>query len=163
MLKLSQDIKLLLAGGLILIAAAYVVFYTPFANAIFGVRDAKVPTVQNKFYSKISPKVSATLEAISRKSEARIGYLRNPFNVDFAFEKTEGTGKPTEEVKKITMFELQGVFILGGGKVTALIDDKMLTEGQKLYDWTVSKIYSDRVVLVRGNAKKVLRLKLGVE
>lgn len=49
-----------------------------------------------------------------------------------------------------------------GERPSALIDDKMVLEGKKIYGYKVNKIYPDRVVLEKANQVKVLRLKMEV-
>ncbi len=164
--SMSTDAKYLLVIGSSLIIITYIVFYTPASNYFFGIKKpTTIPTIPNMVFSNVKPNVSMpTTETSAQSGEvsAKKISLRNPFSVGFVFEKAPEVSSG-EVVAPPSLFVLQGIFVLPQGKNSALIDDKMLTEGQAIYGWQLVRIYSDRVVLTKGNLRKVLRLKLGVE
>ena len=168
-----KDTKFLLISGFVLIALTYLVLYTPLSNIIFGVKEVNTPAIPNNSLADMKKKDLIVVDSestIKKQSEIKKIvtklpeiYLRNPFSVGFNYEKGEHTTKEAEVKKVAERFVLQGIFNLSEGQMAALIDDKMLSEGQSLYGWTISQILSDRVALVRGRNVKLLRLKLGVE
>lgn len=90
--------------------------------------------------------------------------LRDPFSVGFAIKQAENVGEveaaPVVAAKKT--LDLQGIF-LAGDKRTAIIDDEMVQEGEWVQGWKVQKIYTNRVVLVKGGREKILYIKIGVD
>ncbi len=158
---MNKDSKYIMGSGFILVLVVYLLLYTPLYSAIFKIRPIVV--VQNKLF--VTKPATSTSESSSllAQSGGRL-FLRDPFNVGFSYEKAAASSVEVEKkVQKKESFVLQGIFVLPDGKTLAIIDDKMLSKGQSIYGWTVSDIFSDRVVLSLRGKTKVLKVKLGVE
>lgn len=81
--------------------------------------------------------------------------IRDPFQVDFPVKEK---GATSDEVSvEQSGFSLQGI-ILSGKKSVALIDDSIVSVGDKLYGWKVIGIKKDRVGLSKDGTVKKLYL-----
>lgn len=158
---MNKDTKIILISGAVLILFTYILLYTPLFN--FGTIKSIGTHAQNlALKPAVNAKKIIKQKAEKQKAKKQKLYLRDPFAVGFAYEKSttvEGGG----EKPKQTYFAIQGIFFPPENKPYALIDDRMVYQGQKIYNWEVKKILSDRVLLSKGGYNKVLRLKLGVE
>lgn len=86
--------------------------------------------------------------------------IRDPFQVDFPV-KEKGTASDEVSVEQ-SGFSLQGI-ILSGKKSVALIDDSIVSIGDKVYGWKVVGIKKDRVGLAKDGTVKKLYLNPGGE
>ncbi|MBI5701653.1 hypothetical protein HZC34_07445 [Candidatus Saganbacteria bacterium] len=157
---MAKEFRIIVSLGLAVISTAYIILYSPLSDLIFGLKNAQI-------YSKnmIPSPGGLAVENIKKtaKGVELTVSLKDPFSVPFAFEKAQSTSEALPTKEAVSLFKLQAVIFQTNGKPTAIIDDKMLYEGQKIYNWTVSRILSDKVLLVRGKNTKTLKLKLGVE
>lgn len=64
---------------------------------------------------------------------------------------------PEEAMAAVRKLQLQAI-LLGSAQVTAIISNNLLTEGQKIDGWTVSKIRPKDVVLTWGDHEHVIKL-----
>lgn len=172
---MTKDFKYILMFGITVIALAYLLFYTPLSNHIFGQTYKKYEEVSIASFSapqkgkSISTteaiNIISTTEALTKKQYQKIS-LRDPFNVDFGYEIIVLSPEAPSNEKKIApkkKFVLQGIFNLSEEEIIVIIDDKMLSIGDKIYGWVVTDIGIDYVILKKGLKSKILRLQLGVE
>lgn len=71
---------------------------------------------------------------------------------DEEIEKAEA-----EALEDVKMLQLQSI-LTGANGATAMISNNLLTEGQKIQGWTVTKIEADRVILQFKERQHILRL-----
>lgn len=86
--------------------------------------------------------------------------IRDPFQVDFPVKEKGATSEEASVAQ--SGFSLQGI-ILSGKKSVALIDDSIVSAGDKLYGWKVVGIKKDRVGLAKDGTVKKLYLNPGGE
>jgi len=165
--KINDGSKYILIIGASLIVLTYLVFYTPLFNSFLGVKDYKSSDLKIASLEIKKQNIPVDAPLIKKnivKKAVKMPLLRDPFNVDFSYEikiiSTESNAEKKPAPKPRTLFTLQGIFKLPEGSVVSLIDDQMLSPGEKIHRWTVSHIGSDHVVLKRGLKIKVLKLRL---
>lgn len=150
---MTKEMKYLLFGGMALFLLAYAMRYTPAPKEpALGANATAVVTA------------AKALAKMPQEKNAVMPRLRDPFRVDYVFEKaapTTAEGK-AEGAPRRTYLALQGIFSLPNQPSVVIIDDKMYSVGQKIYGWTITKIYSDRVILSKSGKMKTLKLRLGV-
>ena len=121
---------------------------------------------------KLAEKKVATKEAqapAKKKEELIIEIpkfvsLRDPFNLDFAYQRVEAAPEEPRSTPAPVRASLviQGIFLSGNMK-SAIIDDKLVYVGSKVAGgWKVYDIKSDMVTLVQSGKYKFLRITQGV-
>jgi len=160
--------KTLLLYITVILSVNYFLFYIVFVPKI--VNETLVISQLNisKNSAVQSAKSDVTISAIAQKIKSNMVYkeLRDPFEVDFRYEKSPVISKeakaPSTEKKEAKpvkkLFVLQGILKTGEGDIIALIDDNVLHVGERVNGWTVNSIENDKVVLARGSKRKVLTL-----
>ena len=184
---MSKGFNIILLISLAVIVSVYILLYTPVYDILWGSKPPasvalvpKTPLEPKIFPSKLPTKeAEEAKEDLSAKASASAGIkekpetlkvektkpfmvLRDPFEVKFAYEKIEKTEEEKKVIKKKSLY-LQGIFIEGKNKY-AIIDDKLVHEGDRTsLNYKVYRILFDRVIVLKGKQRKVLKIELGVE
>lgn len=165
---MSKGFNKLLFLGLAALVSAYILLYTPLNDMLWGPKP-KAPAASTLKAAPVAKKAPSKTPKVEKekKEEPKIekipkfSILRDPFEVKFAYEKVEQ--KEEKEVVKKEGLYLQGIFIEGKNKY-AIIDDKLVHEGDRTFlNYKVYRILSDRVIVLKGKQRKVLKIELGVE
>jgi hypothetical protein len=153
--------------GAILIGIVYAVFYTPIFNLDLKEQEFTVPTYRGlpkkplvkKEIGKKDDLQEIEKESAEPKEKGPI-ILRDPFDVNFVFAKpAKGTAKGTTTRTGVISgrLSLQGIFVVGDTKA-AIVNDRVVYEGDKVSGWRVHRISDKTVVLKKGSATRTLRL-----
>lgn len=121
-----------------------------------SVPAVNMPTIPQNVPGPVSSPEESALDSKILKEQERISSLlpkRNPFG-----EKKHPKPPPNTEIKPVVI-NLGGiVFQKSVGKRMAIINGKMMMEGQQIEGWTITKITDDEVVLDNGKEQKTLRV-----
>jgi hypothetical protein len=125
------------------------------------VADEKIETEQAAATSEVEPKKKT---AAKSKKEIR---LVDPFSlriaartkaeIEEAKKKWEEAKKEQENKKKIVPLRLEGVWISPKLRI-AFISGQALPLGGLVRGWTVARIFSSQVLLVKNRSSKILEL-----
>ena len=167
-ISIPGNFVIILICGVILVAAALALFYTPAGQDLL-IKKADVPQPKKIINVPTEPAPDAVVPPAATTEAARpvetiprYAVLRDPFAVDFGYTKAEKAAPgvaSSAPVARPRALSLQGIFISGDVK-SALIDDNVVYAGSATSGgYTVSEIRPDSVVLTKKGKTTVLRLK----